>query len=215
MAKNDIRILVMCGDTWHSGGIAKRGLAALGNCGFAFEFLEDSAAWSPARLADFPVVVLAKSNVISARDKRPWLNAGSQRAFQDYVRRGNGLLVIHSGAAGYAEVPAMRTLTGGVFLRHPPECTVTVEPKAGHALAGDLASFAIQDEHYFMELTDAQVDVFLHTRSEHGVQPAGWTRTEDGGRVCVLTPGHNLEVWLHPALQRLLSNALRWAAKLN
>lgn len=209
------RALVLCDDTWHPGEVVRRGLGKLGASGFAFEFLEDGAAWSPARMAEFPVVVLAKSNIVSARDQRSWLTAGSQRAFQDYVRRGNGLVVIHSGAAGYAEFPAMREVTGGAFLRHPPECAVTVEPKAGHPLAGDLASFTIRDEHYFVELADAQADVFLHTRSEHGVQPAGWTRTEDKGRVCVLTPGHNLEVWLHPAFQKLLSNALRWAAKMN
>jgi type 1 glutamine amidotransferase len=47
------------------------------------------------------------------------------------------------------------------------------------------------------------------------VQPAGWTRAEGAGRVCVLTPGHNLEVWLHPEFQKLLLNACRWTAKLN
>jgi len=55
--------------------------------------------------------------------------------------------------------------------------------------------------------------VFLHTRSRHGVQPAGWTRAEGLGRVGVLTPGHNLEVWLHPGFQKLLQNGLNWVAK--
>jgi hypothetical protein len=31
----------------------------------------------------------------------------------------------------------------------------------------------------------------------------------------VLTPGHNLEVWLHPDFQKLLHNGLTWLAKLN
>jgi type 1 glutamine amidotransferase len=66
-----------------------------------------------------------------------------------------------------------------------------------------------------MSLNDAQADVFLRSHSKHGVQPAGWTRIEGEGRVCVLTPGHNLEVWRHPEFQKLLLNALRWAAKMN
>jgi len=61
-----------------------------------------------------------------------------------------------------------------------------------------------------MALDDAEADVFLTTSSEHGDQPGGWTRTEGVGRVCVLTPGHNLEVWLAPPFQRLLERALRW-----
>jgi type 1 glutamine amidotransferase len=64
-----------------------------------------------------------------------------------------------------------------------------------------------------MDLDDAQADVFLAARSEHGVQPGGWTRTEGSGRVCVLTPGHNLEVWLHPAYQALILNGLQWCGK--
>jgi hypothetical protein len=28
----------------------------------------------------------------------------------------------------------------------------------------------------------------------------------------MLTPGHNVEVWLHPSYQVLLANALRWCA---
>jgi type 1 glutamine amidotransferase len=55
--------------------------------------------------------------------------------------------------------------------------------------------------------------VFLTTTSEHGTQPGGWTRTEGEGRVCVLTPGHNLEVWLQPSFQALLLNTLRWCSR--
>jgi type 1 glutamine amidotransferase len=71
------------------------------------------------------------------------------------------------------------------------------------------------DEHYFMAMNDARADVFLNSLSKHGVQPAGWTRAAGAGRVCVLTPGHNREVWQHPEFQKLLLNALRWAAKMN
>jgi hypothetical protein len=29
----------------------------------------------------------------------------------------------------------------------------------------------------------------------------------------MLTPGHNLEVWLHPSYQALILNGLRWCSK--
>ena len=68
---------------------------------------------------------------------------------------------------------------------------------------------------YFMALDDPQADLLMTTTSEHGTQPGGWTRSEGQGRVCVLTPGHNIAVWLHPSFQALLRNALRWCAPLN
>ena len=209
------RTLVLCADPWHSAEVARRGLEKLGACGFAFEFLEDGTAWSPARLAGFPVVVLAKANMVSSGDKRPWLTPDSQSVFQDHVRCGNSLVVVHSGVSHYDGLPRVHNLVGGAFLRHPPQCLVNIEPKAGHALTAGVSPFTIPDEHYFVSLAVTDADVFLHSRSEHGLQPAGWTRQEGRGRVCVLTPGHNVEVWLHPSFQVLLLNSLRWAAKLN
>jgi type 1 glutamine amidotransferase len=209
------RALVLCDDTWHPAEIVRSGLDALGDGDFDFEFLEDGRAWSAERMTEFPLVILAKANITSSKIKRPWLAAESQHLFPDFVRRGNGLVVIHSGASRYEKLPAMNALIGGAFVSHPDSCAVTMEPKSGCPLTAGVAPFTVRDEHYFMTLDEAQADVFLRSRSEHGVQPAGWTRTEGEGRVCVLTPGHSLEVWLHPAFQKLLYNALRWAAKMN
>ena len=107
----------------------------------------------------------------------------------------------------------MRGLLGGAFNRHPPQCPVTVEPQEGHPLTSGSTLFTLTDEHYLMDLDDPDAEIFLTTRSEHGVQPGGWRRGEGAGRVCVLTPGHNLEVWLHPSYQALIRNALLWCGK--
>jgi len=89
---------------------------------------------------------------------------------------------------------------------------VTVQPIDRHPLTAGSSAFTLQDEHYFMALDDDQADVFLTTVSEHGQQPGGWRRTAGEGRVCVLTPGHNLPVWEHPAYQALIVNALDWVS---
>jgi type 1 glutamine amidotransferase len=130
------------------------------------------------------------------------------------VRRGKGLLAVHSGTAEYDQKPVLRRLLGGVFDHHPEQCPVTVNPQADHPLCAGAAPFTLQDEHYFMALDDLQADVFVTTTSNHGVQPGGWRRIAGDGRVAVLTPGHNLEVWLHLSFQALLINCLRWCGKL-
>ena len=180
--------------------------------GIEFDWIEDSGDWSAERMNDYPVVILSKSNNVSSTNQDAWMTPEVEDAFLEYVRRGNGLLAIHSGTAGYAEAPTLRALLGGVFIQHPPQCPVTVMPKEGHFLA-DAPTFSAQDEHYFMALDDVEADICLLTTSEHGTQPGGWTRVEGDGRVCVLTPGHNVEVWLDPAYQAILDKALRWCAK--
>lgn len=89
---------------------------------------------------------------------------------------------------------------------------MTVDPIAGHPLVAGMTPFTVFDEHYQMALDDQEVDVFLTTTSEHGTQPGGWTRTEGTGRVCMICPGHNVEVWLEPSFQTVLLNALRWCS---
>ena len=214
-----MNVLVLCDDRWQPAATPRAGLAALGDCGFTFDWVENAQAWSAERMAAYPLVVLTKANNISAQDETPWMTAEVEGAFQAYVRAGNGLLVIHSGTAGYRETPILRGLLGGVFLQHPPQCQVTVDAKVGHPLTQGSATFTIKDEHYFMLFDatgdagdDTGADVFLTTTSEHGRQPAGWTRTAGNGRICVLTPGHNLEVWLQPDFQRLILNGLRWCS---
>ena len=209
-----MKTLVLCDDRWHPARVPRAGLGPLAEAGFSFDWIEHASEWSAARMAAYPLVVLTKSNHVSFSDHQEWMTAEVQAAFADYVSRGNGLLAIHSGTASYQEAQTLRELLGGVFVQHPEQCAVTLEPRANHHLTTDVAPCTVHDEHYFMTLDDSSVDVFLTARSEHGAQPAGWTRTAGTGRVAVLTPGHNLEVWLHPAYQRLMLNALRWCGRL-
>lgn len=207
-----MNVLVLCDDYWHPARTARAGLAPLSNAELPFDWIENANEWSAERMAQYPVTLFTKSNNVSATDTTPWVTEAVQEAFLAYVQAGNGLLVVHSGTAGYREMPVLRGLMGGVFVSHPPQCAVTVEPQAGHPLTAGAEAFTLVDEHYYMDFDDPQADCFATTLSEHGTQPAGWTRREGAGRVCVLTPGHNLEVWLHPSFQALLRNALQWCA---
>ncbi|MGD8455487.1 MAG: ThuA domain-containing protein [Anaerolineales bacterium] len=162
----------------------------------------------------YPLVILTKSNNVSAADRTGWMTDEIQAAFAAYVHKGNGLFAIHSGTAEYDHMPVLRGLLGGVFTHHPEQCPVTVEPLVGHPLCVGCEPFTLEDEHYFMALDDPKADVFVTTRSDHGEQPGAWRRTEGTGRVAVLTPGHTAEVWLHPSFQALLLNTLRWCSKI-
>lgn len=207
-----MKVLVFCDDLYHSAATVRAGLSPLAADGFQFDWIENAAGWEPARLRAYPVVLLSKSNVCSPVDRTPWLAGPTEHALGDYVRAGGGLVAVHSGTASYHDWPAVRGVLGGVFTSHPPPCPVSVEPLRGHPLcAGVEAPFTVHDEHYQMIVDDPQADIFLHSRSEHGVQPAGWTRREGAGRVVVLSPGHFAEVWLHRAIQTLMRNALHWA----
>jgi len=209
------KVLVLCDDEWHPARIPREGLGAWKQNEFTFDWIENAHEFSAERMSLYTLVILTKSNHVSSIDHGSWMTNEVQAAFASHVQNGNGLLTIHSGTAGYEQTPVLRSLLGGVFTHHPEQCLVTMEPKMGHSLSEEVSSFTLTDEHYFMALDDTQADIFLTTRSEHGEQPGGWRRAEGAGRVAVLTPGHNLEVWLHPGFQALLINSLRWCGKLS
>ncbi len=205
-----MNILVLCGDAWHQPEVAQKGLSALAGRDFKFDWIEDTRGWTAENLNSYPLVILTKSDNASVKDKTHWMTDSVQSAFSEYVHSGNGLLAIHSGTAEYEQKPIIRSLLGGVFLQHPEQCPVTMEPADNHLLCRGVAPFTLMDEHYFMALDDPQADVFLTTSSINGEQPGGWRRVVGKGRVAVLTPGHNLDVWLHPSFQALLGNTIWW-----
>jgi uncharacterized protein len=207
---DNMRILVLCGDCWHPARVPRAGLGALRKDDFAFDYSEDAETWSPELMEAYPLVVLAKSNNISSTNKEGWMTDGVQKALADHVDKGNGLLAIHSGTAGYQEMPVLRHLLGGVFASHPEQCPVVVEPLEGHPLCRGCLPFTHIDEHYFMALDDPQAEIFMTTKSEYGEQPGAWRKKAGAGRVAVLTPGHTEQVWLHPSFQALVSNMIGW-----
>lgn len=205
-----MRVLVICDDVYHPARTARTGLAPLAEQGFEFDWVEHANEWSAEQMAQYPVVLFTKANNVSAAEKTPWMTPRIEQAFCEYVEAGNGLLVVHSGTAGYKDAPRLRELIGGLFVSHPPQLDVTVELQEGHKLTAGCEDFTQRDEHYFMDMSDPDAAVFARSVSDHGSQPAAWTRTSGSGRVCVLTSGHNVEVWLHPSFQTLLQNCLHW-----
>jgi type 1 glutamine amidotransferase len=205
-----MRALVLCDDYWHPARTPRAGLQPCAEIGWTFDWVEDAHDWPAEQMAAYPLLVLTKSNNVSSIDQSPWMTTAIEEALQGYVHSGNGLVVIHSGLAGYEDRPILRGLIGGAFLRHPPQGAVTLEPCADHPLTIGSAPTTVHDEHYFVALDDPQAEVILTTHSAHGDQPGGWTRREGRGQVCVLTPGHNLEVWLTPSYQALIQTALAW-----
>ena len=214
-----MKILVLCGDKWHRAQTARDGLKPLEAAGFTFDFIEDMSAGLPDDLIPYPAIILTKINHISPTNEQPWMTPASASVLCRYVQEGGGLLVVHSGSVGYDSHKAFRSLLGGVFVSHPEQTSVTVELNSQHFLVSHHCSFHGKDEHYVMDMEtetkgqERKREMLLSTSSKDGVNlPGGWTREEGKGRVCVLTPGHNVEIWLEPTYQHLLRAALQWCA---
>jgi type 1 glutamine amidotransferase len=229
-----MRVLLICDDYWHPGQISIDGVAPLAQhrCSqenFQFDIIKNANDFSPEMLTQYPVVLMCKSDEVSQTDKQSWKTEEIQKAFVDYVEGGGGLLAVHSATVCGKNTSALDKLIGCKFLGHPNACPVTVQPVKPHPVTEGVGMFCETDEHYRIEITASDADILVASYSPaqgeerkyqedpyHNMQAAiyaaGYVRTQAAGRVCVLTSGHLLSVWLNPQFQKLLSNSLRWCA---
>jgi len=226
-----MRVLLICDDYWHPGQVPIDGVAPLAEQGFQIDALTNANDFSPEKLTQYQAVILAKCDETSQADRQPWKTEVVQKAFVDYVEGGGGLVVVHSGTVCGKNTETLDRLIGCRFIGHPNNCPVTVQPVKPHPVTEGVGMFCETDEHYRIEITAADADVLAASysppqgeESKYQEEPyfntpaavcaAGYVRTQGKGRVCVLTPGHLLPVWLNTQFQKLLANALRWTSRI-
>jgi len=225
-----MRVLLICDDYWHPGQVSIDGVAPLAQDGFQFDIVTNANDFSPDMLKQYPVVLLVKSDEVSQTDKQPWKTETVQQAFVNYVEGGGGLIAVHSATVCGQNTQALDQLIGCRFLGHPNACPVTVQPVKNHPVTEGVEMFCETDEHYRIDITASDADVLIASYSPpqgeeskleedpyHNTHAAicasGYVRTQGAGRVCVLTSGHLLPVWLNPQFQKILANAMHWCSR--
>lgn len=215
-----MKVLVVCDDLWHPGEVIARGLAPLSKEGFDLDIVMDGKdILTKDLLTEYEVMVIAKGDALTgANSQARWFEDGvtavMPEQIREYIENGGGLLSLHAGNCFRAESrPDMTSLTGNDFIGHPPQCQIALKFTSSHPILDGVDEFSFRDEHYKIKLTADDTQPLFDTVSESaGTQPGGYIRTQGKGRICVLTPGHNCAVLLHPQYQKMLKNALLWCA---
>lgn len=213
-----MKLLLIADDYWHPAEVLTRGLAFLRENGHTLDVVMDAKDIVTAdMLRAYDTVIIAKGNALVNGNQHAWFDDGvtlvGPSGYREYVENGGSLLALHAGISFTREdCPEMTDFLGAAFLMHPKQCPVEIRlTLPGHPVCEGVSDFRIrQDEHYFIERTEGEGAVFAESVSAHGVQPAGIARTLGKGRLCLLTPGHNMYVYQNPMFQRLLLNAVEW-----
>jgi type 1 glutamine amidotransferase len=127
-----------------------------------------------------------------------------------WVRNGGALLAAHAATVIGESDPALGGLMGGVFVSHPPQFAFTVYPMFGeHPITAGIEAFTVHDEFYVETHTPA-VQVHMVAFDRGVAYPMVWSKSEGGGRVAHIAPGHSREVWDLKPYQQLLLQAIEW-----
>ena len=207
-----MKVLIICDDHFHPGTVVEEGVRPLKDKGYEFDVIKNGDEFRTEALADYPVVLLSKSDDATPDNRSSWKSNEIQQAFINYVESGGGFLVVHSGTVAGKDTGALDRLVGSKFTFHPEACEVFIEPIKPHPVTEGVAMFSEMDEHYYLEILNDDVDIIMASYAPEKIAPCCYVRTQGKGRVCVLTPGHTPAMWQNPGFQQTLDNGLRWCA---
>lgn len=213
-----MKLLLIADDYWHSSEMLLRGMAFLKDMDYEIDLITDAKDIVTFELLkSYDEVIIAKGNSITAANQQAWFDEGTTvlppDGYRKYVEEGGSLLVLHAGASfRKSDCPEMTDLFGVSFIEHPKQCPVEVKiDLPDHPIARGLENFTLrQDEHYFIERTEQAGEVVFSGTSHAGTQPACIAREVGKGRVCVLTPGHNILVFQNEGFKKALVSCIEW-----
>jgi type 1 glutamine amidotransferase len=210
------RVLVFTRTTGFRHASIPAGIAALralgATDGFTVTATEDPAAFRPATLAGYRVVVFLSTT-------GEVLDPAGRTALEAYVRGGGGWVGVHSASDTEYGWAFYGRLVGARFAGHPAVQPVTVRFRPGPLTAGLPASWRITDEPYNFRARPTGVRVLgsldesTYSGGAMGADhPIAWTAEVGRGRSFYTGLGHPDALYADPTFRRLLSAGIRYAA---
>ena len=162
------------------------------------------------------VLVLYDMTKVSDTKTREWLKA--------YVESGKGLVVLHHAICSFEDWEWWGDeVVGARYLNTPsrglPPSTVVhdleldMQVVKKHPVTSGTDNFRIHDETYKGMWFARNLDLLITTKHEKGDGPIAWLGPSKTNRVVVLQGGHDKQAHLNPNWQRLVKNAILWAAQ--
>ena len=215
------------------------------NAVFEVTVSKDIAHFEKAQLSKYDVVVL--NNNCSDRERRDMFwdvlkndsslteiekNQKAKKLEENlirFVRKGNGLVILHGGIVMQNNSMAFSEMNGGSFDFHPAQQEIHVKlVDANHPLVAsfDPEGFTHYDEPYFfnnayfqynfrpllyMELDKIKMK---RKRPTDKIKYISWIKRYGKGRVFYASPSHNAQSYENPQLLKFLSNGLYYTAGL-
>jgi uncharacterized protein len=159
-------------------------------------------------------------DVLYLSNNAPFTNGENRAAIMQFAESGKGLLLVHPALwYNWNDWPEYnRTLAGGGSRGHDglAEFEVTITQPNHPLVAGLPAKFKVRDELYWFQPdskgTPIKVLATAHSPSKDKDFPMIWIVEHPKARIAAIALGHDAGSHETEAYQRLLKNALKWAA---
>ncbi len=150
-----------------------------------------------------------------------------QAEFIELLKQGTGMVFLHHSLASYQDWQEFLHIVGGRYhlepytedgnriaastYRHDVDIPVEIQDKA-HPITRGLEDFVIHDEVYGNCRILPGVHPLLETDHPESLPYLAWTNDYENSRIVYIQPGHDAHAYGNPNYQRLLQQAIFWAA---
>ncbi len=164
-----------------------------------------------------------RADVLVLYDMLRQMPPEKQNNLRSFVESGKGVVVLHHGICARVDWPWWyEEVVGGRWLFEPaggmPASTykhdeeMLVKPVVEHPITKGIGAFRIRDETYKGLWISPKVKVLLETDHPLSDKPVAWIGPYEEARVVYIQLGHDRNANLNPNYQRLVRNAIFWAA---
>ncbi|MDQ3011447.1 MAG: ThuA domain-containing protein [Acidobacteriota bacterium] len=163
-----------------------------------------------------------RADVLVLYDMMKTLDEKRRKNLQAFVENGKGVVVLHHAIGDNVDWPWWyEEVVGGRYLFEPVngkagsykhDVDLTIKPAMQHPILKGITPFHIHDETYKNLWISPKVKVLLTTDNPTSDGPVAWISPYEKSRVVYIQLGHDRNANLNPNWQRLVRNAIQWAA---
>lgn len=217
--------LILTGGMYHPFTDAAPTLAALlEEVGITSEVTYDLDAGF-ARLHDFDLLTVyclrwSMPQHKFAETRTQWayeLGAAQRKAIATHLRKGRGILALHTAAISFDDWPEWRNIVGANWTwdhsYHPPLGTVHVRPTANsHPIIAQTPAFSLVDEAYTQMNLLEDLEPLLEVRADiqSDYSPCLWVREYGGARIVYDALGHDSASLLQSEHKAIVQRSAMW-----
>jgi len=170
----------------------------------------------------------AERNAVVLYNFTTKLEAPQRKAFLDMLEADTGLIALHHGVGAYPEWPEYAEIIGCKYFLKPQEWEGEEHERSGwkhgvdmqvhvaaenHPITAGLSDFTLKDETYCRQWFDPEATVLLTTREKTSDRTLAQAKAFGNSRVAYIQLGHGAHAFNDPNYQKLLAQAIQWAAE--
>ena len=176
--------------------------SSLAPLGINFSFTSDLRDLKEANLSQYDALMIYANH-----DE---IKGSHEKALLNYVKKGGGLLPIHSASYCFRNSDEYVDLVGGQFESHDTGTFELEIVDASHPITEGFESFSTWDETY-VHTKHSKKHVLMERVEGAAREPYTWVKTYGKGRIFYTALGHDLRTWSQPQFHDLIFRGIRWA----